>query len=128
MSVEMCRRRLAPLTIAAAIAVLVAPSADAKPRISVAIEPARPTAGSPARVIVRTEMALPKQHGIRLHAVGPWRNESGQAFLEVRLVRIGQHALRGTVRFPYRGRWHLNVHVSRAWHPVDWWVRVRPRT
>jgi hypothetical protein len=123
----MRRDRLAPLTVVAAVAVLLIPLAEAKFRISVTIEPARPIAVSPARVIMRTEIALAREHGIRMHAVGPWRRGSGQAFFEVRLVRIGPRTLRGSVRFPYPGRWHLNVPASGASPPVDRWVRVRPR-
>jgi hypothetical protein len=122
----MSRNRLAPLTVTA-VAVLLIPSAEAKLRMSVTIDPARPVAGSPARVIMRTDVPLAKEHRIRLHAVGPWRKNIGQAFFEVRLVRIGPRTLRGSVRFPYPGRWHLNVPAARASPPLDRWVGVRPR-
>jgi hypothetical protein len=103
------------------------PSAEAKFRMTVTIEPARPMAGSLARVIVRTDIPLARQHGIRLSAVGPWRKSLGQAFFEIRLVRTGPRTLRGSVRFPYPGRWHLDVPPSGASPPFDRWVRIRPR-
>jgi hypothetical protein len=123
----MRRNRLAPLTVVAAVAVLLIPSADAKFRISVTTEPARPIAGSPTRVIMRTEIALAREHGIRLFAVGPWRKTLGQASFEIRLVRIAPRTLMASVRFPYPGRWHLDVPASAASPPLDRWVRVRPR-
>lgn len=122
------RHRLLPVgLIVAAIAALLVLSADAKFRISTTIQPTHPVTGRPARLIVRTEIALAKEHGIRLYAVGPWRRTSGQATFEVRLVRTGPRMVAGTIRFPYAGRWHLSVPASAASPPVDLWVRVRPR-
>lgn len=119
------RRALLPLAVGAASATLLVPSAEAKFRLSVTVEPAQPTARSGARVVVRTDIDLPRGHGIRLFAVGPWRRNLGQAFFEIRLVRIVPSTLAGRVRFPYPGRWHLNVPPSGV-PPVDLWVRVRP--
>jgi hypothetical protein len=113
------------LAISASAALLV-PSAEAKFRLSITMEPARPTARSGARVVMRTDIALPRKHGIRLFAVGPWRKNLGQAFFEIRLVRIAPRTLTGRVRFPYPGRWHLDVPPSGASPPVDLWVKVRP--
>jgi hypothetical protein len=75
---------------------------------------------------MRTDIALRREHGIRLFAVGPWRKNLGQAFFEIQLVRIAPRTLTGRVRFPYPGRWHLNVPPSGASPPVDLWVKVRP--
>lgn len=123
------RHRLLPVVlVVAAIAALLVPMADAKFRISTTIQPARPVAGSPSRLIMRTEIDLAKEHGIRLYAVGPWRRSSGQATFEVRLVRAGPRMVAAAIRFPYAGRWHLSVPASAASGPVDLWVRVRPRT
>lgn len=123
----MRRSLLSLLTVITAVAVVLTPAAEAKFRVSVTIDPPRPAAGSPARVIMRTEVRLARNHGIRLFAVGPWRERLGQASLEIRLVRIRPHVLRGKVRFPYPGRWHLSVSASPASPPVDRWVRVRPQ-
>jgi hypothetical protein len=114
---------LAVISISAA---LLAPAAEAKFRLSVTMEPARPAARSGARVVMRTDIDLPTEHGIRLFAVGPWRKNLGQAFFEIRLMQIAPRTLTGRVRFPYPGRWHLNVPPSGASPPVDLWVRVRP--
>jgi hypothetical protein len=121
------KRGLLPvLAIMSAAAALLVPSAAAKFRLSVMMEPARPTARNGARVFVRTDIDLPREHGIRLYAVGPWRKNLGQASFEIRLVRIAPRTVIGRVRFPYAGRWHLNVPPSGASPPADLWVRVRP--
>jgi hypothetical protein len=122
---KVTRNRLAPLAIIAASGALLVPSAEAKFGLVVTVEPARPIARSPVRVVMRSDIALARDHGIRLFAVGPWRNNLGQAFFEVRLTRTAPRALSGRVRFPYPGRWHLNVPPSGASPPVDLWVTVR---
>jgi hypothetical protein len=124
----MRRNRRASLAVVAAVAVLLIPSADAKFRMTVTIEPERPIARSSTRVIMRADIPLAREHGIRLYAVGPWRMTTGQAFFEIRLVRIDPHTLRGRVKFPYPGRWHLSVPPPGASPPFDRWVRVRPRS
>ena len=121
------KRGLSPLlATAGASAALLVPSAEAKFRLSVTVEPARPTARSEARVVVRTDIDVPRTPRIRLFAVGPWRSTTGQAFFEIRLTRISPRTLTGRVRFPYPGRWHLDVPPSGASPPADVWVRVRP--
>jgi hypothetical protein len=121
------KRGLFPLlAIISVSAALVVPSAEAKFRLSVTMEPARPTARSGARVLLRTDIDLPRKHGIRLFAVGPWRKNLGQAFFEIRLMRIAPRTLTGRVRFPHPGRWHLNVPPPGASPYVDLWVSVRP--
>jgi hypothetical protein len=122
----MRRSRRASLTVVAAVAVLLIPSADAKFLITVTFEPERPIARSATRVILRADSPLAREHGIRLYAVGPWRMTTGQPVLEIRLVRIDPHTLRGSVKFPYPGRWHLSVPPASP--PFDHWVRVKPRS
>jgi hypothetical protein len=124
----MSRDRLALITAIGATAVLVIPSAEAKFRLSLALAPTRPAAQSLTRVNVRADIALAREHGILLVAVGPWRRNRGQAIFYPRLVRIGPRALRGSIRFPYPGRWHLNIPPSAtSGAGIDLWVRVRPR-
>lgn len=110
-----------------AAGLLLAPSAEAKFRLSIATEPSRPIARSGTRVIVRTDIDLPREHGVRLTAVGPWRRNLGQAVFEIRLVWTGSRRLMGLVRFPYPGRWHLDVRPTDASPFASLFVRVRPR-
>jgi hypothetical protein len=129
----MSRSRVTTLAVLAAAALVVTSGVEAKFDISLTVEPSRPIAGDPTRVIMRTEVVLPRKHGMRLNAVGPWRDELGQAFFEPRLVRIGPRAFRAKIRFPYAGRWRLIVPNwgapgSAYPAPVDRVVRVRPRT
>jgi hypothetical protein len=127
------RSSLATLaTVVAAAALVLAPTAEAKFSISLTVEPSRPIAGDPVRLTMRTGIVLPKQHGMRLNAVGPWREELGQSFLDVRLIRIGPRAFKAKVRFPHAGRWRLivpNWGAPGSAHPppVDRPVMVRPR-
>ena len=118
---------LVPLAVVATLAVALTPSADAKFRLTLTLEPTQLVAGRSVRVILRTDVPLARPHGIRLLAVGPWRDRLGQGFFEVRLLRIGPRTIGGTVRFPYPGRWHLDVPASAATAPFGWWIRVRPR-
>jgi hypothetical protein len=46
---------------------------------------------------------------VSLIAVGPWREQSGQGVLDVRFVRTGPRAFMTRLRFPYAGRWRLQV-------------------
>jgi hypothetical protein len=128
----MSRSRVTALAFLAAAALVLTPAVEAKFDISLTVEPSRPRAGDPVRVTMRTEVVLPKEHGMRLNAVGPWRDNFGQAFFEPRLVRIGPQAFRAKIRFPYAGRWRLIVPNwgapgSASPAPVDRPVRVRPR-
>jgi hypothetical protein len=104
-------RRLTLLTaLAAAAAALVGvPSAGAKFSISLRVEPAQPWAKQPVRVIARTGIELPKDHGLQLHVVGPGRAGYDTAVFYLRLRRIGPRAFKATVRFPRGGRWQLIV-------------------
>jgi hypothetical protein len=121
------------IAVATAVALLLMPSAEAKFSISLTVEPVRPMVGQSARVTMRTGVVLPRKHGMRLNAVGPWHEQFGQAFVDVKLVRIGPRAFRANLRFPYAGRWRLIVPNwgapgSAYPPPVDRPVRVRPRT
>lgn len=119
------------LVFAAAAALLSAPSAGAKFSISLTIEPAQPWVKQPARVIARTGITLPKNHGLQLHVVGPGPARYDTAVFYFRLRRIGPKAFGATVRFPRGGRWRLivpnwNEHGSTSPPPAERTVRVRP--
>jgi hypothetical protein len=110
---------------------VAAPAADAKFRISLTVEPAQLWAKRPARVIVRTGIVLPQDHGLQLHVVGPGRAGYDTAVFYFRLRRVGPKAFKATVRFPRGGRWRLIVpnwsaEGSASPPPVDRTVRVRP--
>jgi hypothetical protein len=114
-------RGLPLVAVIGAAGLLLAPSADAKFRVSIAMEPSPPRARVATRVVVRTDVDLKREHGIRLTAVGPWRTNLGQAVVEIRLAWRDARTLVGRVRFPYAGRWHLDVPSP----PVSIYVRVR---
>jgi hypothetical protein len=122
----MKRGSLLLVAIVSAGAALLIPSAEAKSGLWVTIEPARPIARSEARVYLQTDVDLRRDHGIRMYAVGPWRKNLGQAFFEIRLVRIARRTLMGRVRFPYAGLWHLSVPPPAASPAIAMPVRVRP--
>jgi hypothetical protein len=73
----MGRRHVAPLAVVAAVAALVTPAAEAKFKVSIALEPAQPIARQPVRMTIRTEIVLPKRESVSLIAVGPWKEQSG---------------------------------------------------
>ena len=119
---------LAALAMMVAIAAFLAPSAGAKFKVSVSVEPGRPVAKRPAQVMLRTGVVLPQGQRLRLVAVGPWRDESGQTVIDARLMRTGPKAFRSTVRFAYAGRWIITVvPESGAFPPVGRKVKVRAR-
>jgi hypothetical protein len=122
----MKRGSLLLVAIVSAGAALLIPSAEAKSGLWITIEPARPIARSGARVYVQTDVELRREHGIRLYAVGPWRQNLGQAFFEIRFSRIARRTLMGRVRFPYAGRWLLSVPPPAASPAIAMPVRVRP--
>jgi hypothetical protein len=97
------------LALVAALALLAAPAAEAKFSISFTVKPAPVWAKQPARVIVRTGVALPRQNGLRLSVVGPWHARYGNAFFEAPLRRTGPKTYQATVRFPRGGVWKLIV-------------------
>jgi hypothetical protein len=119
------------LVFAAAAALVSAPSAGAKFSISLTVEPGQPWVKHPARVIARTGITLPRDHGLQLHVVGPGRTRYDTAVLYFRLRRIGPRAFGTTVRFPRGGRWRLivpnwNAAGSTYPPPAERKVRVRP--
>jgi len=119
------------LGVLAAVAVVLAPHAEAKFSISLTVRPAQVWAKQPARVIVRTGITLPQDHGLRLHVVGPGRVRNDTAVVYYRLRRIGPKAFAASVRFPRGGRWRLIVpnwsaQGSAYPPPVDRTVRVQP--
>lgn len=128
----MTHRFLTALVILAAVGLMTGAAVEAKFSISLGHQPTRPVAGQPLRMVIRTSIVLPRKHGLRLAAVGPWRDAFGQTFFDVQLVRAGPHTFTATIRFPYAGRWRLIVPNwggtgSAAPAPLDRYVRVRPR-
>jgi hypothetical protein len=124
-------RPRALLFLALAAGLLTATPAEAKFSISLTVDPAQPWAKQPARVIVRTGIALPRKHGLRLQAVGPGKARYETTFFDVRLLRTGPRAFKATVRFPRGGRWRLIVPNwgapgSAYPPPVNRRVRVQP--
>jgi hypothetical protein len=119
------------LAVVGLLALAVAPAAEAKFRISLTVKPAQLWAKQPARVIVRTDIVLPRKHVLPLNVVGPWHPRNGNEFFEPRLRRIGPKAFAATVRFPHGGRWRLIVpnwgpNGSAYPPPVSRIVKVQP--
>jgi hypothetical protein len=119
------------LALVAALALAVAPAAEAKFTISLSVEPTQPWVKRPARVIARTGVTLSKEHGLQLHVVGPGRVRYETAVFYFRLRRIGPRAFGATVRFPRGGRWRVivpnwNAEGSTSPPPAERTVRVRP--
>jgi hypothetical protein len=127
----MSRRQITVLAVASAVAALVAPPAEAKFKVWLTFKPAQPIVRQPVRMTMRTEIVLPKGQSMTVIAVGPWRQQSGQAVRYARLVRIGPRSFRATLRFPYAGRWRLQVISepgSASLPPTFREVRVLPPT
>ena len=112
----------APALLAVAVALVAAPPAAAKFRITLELQPKRPWVKRPLTVTMRTDIALPQRHGLRLVAIGPRGGmyqvltavERGRAIRRtvgfgVPLTRTGPKAYTATVRFPRGGRWRLVV-------------------
>jgi hypothetical protein len=95
--------------VLAALSLVAAPAAEAKFTASVTVAPTPVWAKQPVRVTVRTEIVLPRQHGLELEVVGPWHPRYGNAFFEPPLYRTGPKTYKATVRFPRGGRWALGV-------------------
>ena len=121
----MGRNHVAPLAVVAAVAALVTPAAEAKFKASLALERAQPIALQPVRITMRTAIALPHGESVSLIAVGPWREQSGQSVLDVRLKRIGPRAFETRLRFPYAGRWRLQAFSASGANLAGREVRVR---
>ena len=121
----MGQRYGAPLAVVAVVAALLTPAAEAKFKVSLALEPAQPSARQPVRMTMRTAIALPNRERVILVAVGPWREQSGQGVLNVRLVRVGPRAFKTRLRFPYAGRWRLQVFSGSGANLIGRHVTVR---
>ena len=124
-------KRRATVLIVVAAGLLGAPAAKAKFSISLAVEPGPLWVKRPTRVTVRTGIVLPREHGLRLQAVGPGVVRYEMTFFDVRLLRTGPKTYKATVRFPRGGRWRLIVPNwgapgSASPPPVDRALRVRP--
>jgi hypothetical protein len=102
------------LPVAAAVAMLFAPSGESKFDISFTFEPTHPIARHDVGLTMRTDVVLPRKQSMRLIAVGPWREQFGQTVLDIQLVRVGPRAFRARYRFPHSGRWSLTVLHSGA--------------
>jgi hypothetical protein len=119
------------VVVVAVLVLAAAPTAEAKFSISLTVKPAQVWAKQPARVIVRTDIVLPRDHVLPLNVVGPSHPRYGNVFFEPRLRRIGPKAFAATVRFPRGGRWRIIVpnwgpNGSASPPPVDRAVKVRP--
>ncbi|MBD0330792.1 MAG: hypothetical protein ICV64_11910 [Thermoleophilia bacterium] len=101
---------------------LAAPPAAAKFRVSLALSPQRPLAGSPVTLTLRADVDLPPEHALRLVAVAPQvskldvlravghdRAIPARLGFEVPLTRTSRRAWAGAATFPRRGRWLLVV-------------------
>jgi hypothetical protein len=121
----------AVVVLAALVAGVAAKPAEAKFSMSLRVEPARPWAKQPARVIVQTSIELARDHGLELHVVGPGWTRGDTAVLYYRLRRIGPKAFAARVRFPRGGRWRLivpnwNDQGSTSPPPAERTVKVQP--
>jgi hypothetical protein len=97
------------VALVVALALVAAPAAHGKFSISFTVKPAPVWAKQPARVVVRTGVMLPRQHGLRLGVVGAWHPRYGNAFFEARLHRTGPKIYEAAVRFPRGGVWSLVI-------------------
>jgi hypothetical protein len=97
------------LVLVLALALTAAPAAHTKISISFTVKPAPVWAKQPARVLIRTGVVLPREHGLRLGVVGAWHARYGNAFFEPRLRRTGPKTYEAVVRFPRGGVWSFIV-------------------
>jgi hypothetical protein len=119
-------RRSGAVAVVSALTALLIPAAEAKVGASLAFAPAPPVARSVVRATMRTDTVLSMTEGMTLTAVGPWRNEAGQAVRIVRLLRSGPRSYTASVRFPYAGRWRVQVMSDSGALLVGRQVWVRP--
>jgi hypothetical protein len=131
------------LGAALAVALVVAPAAAAKGRLTVALSESNPHAGRPFTVTVRTGWVVPPNDWLRLIAVAPGRSwsdvvgtvtgASSRAHARiprdgfpVHLRRVAPRTWRAVVRLPTRGRWRLVVpngtHYGFMLHPPETWM------
>lgn len=119
-----CTSRVRVLAIAAVLALLVAPAAMAKFRISLTLGDSTPAVRQSLTVVVRSGVDL--EYDLKLIAVAPgksWYDVVGVVTGDSRiaraniprdgfavpLVRTAPNRWRGYVKFPRRGRWLLVV-------------------
>jgi hypothetical protein len=121
----MGRRYLVAPVLVAAVAALASATAEAKFKASLTAAPSRPVAGQPVRLTMRTTITLPARERVTLIAIGPWRDDLGQAVRYVRLVRIGPHVFRTTLRLHYPGQWRLQAVMDSGASLIDRQLRVR---
>jgi len=117
----------ASTALVAALALAVAPAADAKFRMRLTVAPAQPRAHAVVHVAIRADEPLGRDAVMKLGAVAP-----GAAFMDVvahvanqgafanyplvlkgsfavHLRRVSASTWRGAFRFPRAGRWRLVV-------------------
>jgi hypothetical protein len=93
------------LTACEVAALLFAPTAAAKFRITLALSVQKPRVGQTVTLVLRTDRNLEPDQNLRLHALSPqlrW-------VVDVRLVRTAPNAWRGVFRFKSAGTWRLIV-------------------
>jgi len=108
------------------VAVIAAPAAFAKGRLSITLSDSTPRAGQQFTVRVRTGWVVPANDWLRLIAVAPgkdWYQVVGTVTgdssrthanlphdgFEIKLVRVGPRGWRALVRLPRPGRWRLVI-------------------
>jgi len=130
------------------VAVLAAPAALAKGRITVALGDSTPRVGQPFTVYVSTGFVVPANDWLRLIAVAPGKDwyqvvgtVTGDASrthadlphdgFEIKLRRVAPRKWRAVVRLPRPGRWRIvlpnGTHAGfMVPPPRDWmpWVQV----
>jgi hypothetical protein len=130
------------------VAVLAAPAALAKGRITVALGDSTPRVGQPFTVYVSTGFVVPANDWLRLIAVAPGKDwyqvvgtVTGDASrthadlphdgFEIKLRRVAPRKWRAVVRLPRPGRWRIvlpnGTHAGfMVTPPRDWmpWVQV----
>jgi hypothetical protein len=132
------------------VALIAAPAAFAKGRLSITLSDSTPRAAQQFTVRVRTGWVVPANDWLRLIAVAPgkdWYQVVGtvtgdssrthanlpQDGFEIKLVRAGPRNWRAIVRLPRPGRWRLVIPngTHRGFMvppPTTWmpWVQVHP--
>jgi hypothetical protein len=113
------------LALVAAVATIATAAAEAKFKSSLTATPRQPVAGQPVRLTMRTAITLPAGERVTLVAVGPWRDDLGQAVRMVRLVRNGPRVFGTTLRFQYAGQWHLQAGMDSGAILIGRALRIR---
>jgi hypothetical protein len=132
------------LVVALCVAVIAAPAALAKGRLSVGLGDATPRVGQALAVSVRTGWVVPRDDWLRLIVVAPgkgWYDVVGTVTgdssrtdakiphdgFEIKLRRVGLRGWRAVVQLPRSGRWRLVVpngtHLGFVVPPPTAWMR-----